>query len=103
MKNDGLHIKLNDGLLIPKIGFGTAQLRGNSGLEAITRALNNGYRFLDSAFNYDNEGTVGKAIVNSEISRDEIVVSSKLPGRFHGYKDALRAIQESLFRMNRLY
>lgn len=92
-------IKLNDGNQIPAIGFGTAQLRGNGGQQAITAAINNGYHFLDSAFNYDNEGAVGAAVRQSSVPREQITVMSKLPGRYHAYQDALNAIEESLFRM----
>lgn len=44
-------IKLSDGSLIPRVGFGTYLLNGYTGVNAISSALNNGYRFLDSAFN----------------------------------------------------
>lgn len=91
-------IKLSDGSIIPRVGFGTYLLNGYQGVNAISSALNNGYRFLDSAFNYDNEGAVGEAIRRSNISRDEITVLSKLPGRFHAYDQAIKAIQESVLR-----
>lgn len=74
-------IKLSDGSLIPRVGFGTYLLNGYTGVNAISSALNNGYRFLDSAFNYDNEAVVGEAIRRSDVSRDEITVLSKLPVR----------------------
>lgn len=91
-------IKLSDGSLIPRVGFGTYLLNGYTGVNAISSALNNGYRFLDSAFNYDNEAVVGEAIRRSDVSRDEITVLSKLPGRFHKYDQAIQAIQESVLR-----
>ncbi|CUS26233.1 aldo keto reductase [Paucilactobacillus oligofermentans DSM 15707 = LMG 22743] len=91
-------IKLSDGSLIPRVGFGTYLLNGYTGVNAISSALNNGYRFLDSAFNYDNEAVVGEAIRRSDVSRDEITVLSKLPGRFHKYEQAIQAIQESVLR-----
>ncbi|WP_066186954.1 MULTISPECIES: aldo/keto reductase [Gracilibacillus] len=89
---------LRDGLDIPVIGFGTGGLKGMDGAQAITSAIHNGYRLLDTAYNYENEGTVGAAIKQSNISRTELLITSKLPGRFHGYDDAVHAIQESLFR-----
>lgn len=51
----------------------------------IKSALEVGYRLLDSAFNYENEGVVGKAIRESEVLREDIIVASKLPGRHHQY------------------
>jgi diketogulonate reductase-like aldo/keto reductase len=89
---------LSDGFKIPKIGFGTYQLKGMDGVRRIEMALNNGYRLLDSAFNYENEGTVGRAIKNSSVPRDQITFASKLPGRHHEYGEARLTIEESLLR-----
>lgn len=90
--------ELNDGLKLPQIGLGTYKLKGFNGVESIKTALNIGYRLLDSAFNYENEGTVGAAIRSSSIPRNEIIVTSKLPGRHHKYSEALETVEESLFR-----
>lgn len=89
---------LNDGLKIPSIGFGTAWIKGAAGVEILIHAMEAGYRLIDSAFNYENEGAVGQAIRKSTIPRDELVITSKLPGRHHAYKEALETIEESLFR-----
>lgn len=91
-------IKLRNGLDLPAVGFGTAGVKGPSGIETIASAINNGYRLIDTAYNYENEGTVGQAIKRSSIDRSELMVSSKLPGRHHKYKQAIAAIQESLYR-----
>lgn len=90
---------LIDGHVIPQVGFGTYKLNGASGVHAIVNALNNGYRVLDTAYNYENEGTVGKAMQHSHVSRDQIIVTSKLPGRYHSYEQAARTIQESIYRL----
>ncbi|MFT8844820.1 MAG: aldo/keto reductase [Schleiferilactobacillus harbinensis] len=89
---------LRDGLALPQVGFGTSGLRGTQGARVIEAALSNGYRLIDTAYNYENEGTVGMAIRRSSIPREQILVSSKLPGRYHAYPQALQAIQESLYR-----
>lgn len=91
--------KLHDGYSIPKVGLGTYLLQGRDGARRMEQALNMGYRLLDSAFNYENEGAVGMAIRNSSVPRDQITVTSKLPGRHHEYKAALLTIQESIARM----
>ena len=91
------YFNLNDGNRIPKIGFGTYKLNGSRGVFAIQAALKNGYRLLDSAVNYENEGAVGRAIKNSSVNRDNIFITSKLPGRHHKYQEALEQIQESLY------
>ena len=59
------HHTLNDGTTLPLIGLGTYALRGMSGAEAMAAALDNGYRLLDSAVNYENEGAVGNALRRS--------------------------------------
>lgn len=87
-----------NGMSLPQIGFGTYKLNGALGVNAINSALNCGYRLIDTAFNYENEGTVGEAIRRSGIAREQIIISSKLPGRHHHYEEALTTIQESLYR-----
>ena len=99
MKNQKSFI-LNDGNEIPAIGFGTYKLNGSAGVNVIVQALRNGYRLLDSAFNYENEGAVGQAIQQSSVPREKIFVTSKLPGRHHRYQEAITTIQESLYRMH---
>ncbi len=89
---------LNDGTTIPAIGFGTYPLRGRAGVAALADALDAGYRLIDSAFNYDNEGAVGAAVRASSVPRDEVVVTSKLPGRYHAHDAAVVAIEESVLR-----
>lgn len=89
----------HDGLTLPAVGFGTYLLNGSAGVETMVRALRAGYRVLDSAFNYENEGAVGRAVAESEVPRDEIVVTSKLPGRHHAATEALATVEESLFRL----
>ncbi len=88
----------HDGFAVPVIGFGTYLLRGDSGARSIATALEAGYRLLDSAVNYDNEGTLGRAVRAAALPRDEVIVTTKLPGRYHAYEQALLTVQESLFR-----
>jgi diketogulonate reductase-like aldo/keto reductase len=91
--------QLNDGNTLPAIGFGTYQLTGPDGTDAIVSAVEAGYRLLDTAVNYGNETEVGEAIRRSGIPRDEIQVTSKIPGRHHAYDDAIRSTHESLERL----
>jgi len=90
--------KLNDGTTLPAIGFGTYLLNGSEGVETIARAIHNGYHLIDSAFNYENEGAVGQAVRRSGVSREQLRITSKLPGRHHRYKEAIATIEESLYR-----
>lgn len=90
---------LNDGIQIPAIGLGTYRLEGPAGEDAIVHGLELGYRLLDTAVNYGNEREVGAAVRRSGAPREEVLITSKLPGRHHGYDDALASARESLDRL----
>ncbi len=92
-------LQLNDGTTLPAIGLGTYSLDDAEGVDAITSALDAGYRLLDTAVNYGNEETVGEAIRRSGLPRDQVRVTSKIPGRHHGYDDAITSTKESLQRL----
>ncbi|GAA3187311.1 aldo/keto reductase [Lentilactobacillus kefiri] len=100
MANEAIpEITLNDGYKMAKVQFGTFGIRGGEGLQQTMAAISDGYRGLDTATNYDNEGMVGEAIRRSGIPRSEFFVTSKLPGKYHRYDEATKAIQESLYRL----
>lgn len=90
---------LNDGTTLPAIGFGTYPLKGEHAVATCLSALEAGYRLLDTAVNYENEGEVGETVRRSSLPRSEIQVASKLPGRHHSYDDALTSVRESLDRL----
>ncbi|GAF36247.1 oxidoreductase [Lentilactobacillus farraginis DSM 18382 = JCM 14108] len=92
-------VTLNDGYKLPALGLGTYQIRGGEGVQQILAAIKDGYRALDTATNYDNEGVVGEAIRKSGIPRSQFIVTSKLPGKYHQYDEATKAIQESIYRL----
>lgn len=96
---DTPRLTLNDGNSLPVIGFGTYPLRGRAASEAVESALRNGYRLLDTAVNYENETEVGQALRNSGIPREEVQITSKLPGRHHGHADAFKSVKDSLARL----
>jgi len=93
-------ITLNDGLHLPVVGLGTYLLKGNAGVNSMLTAIDAGYRLIDSAYNYENEGTVGEAVRRSSVPREELIITSKLPGRYQEYDKAVTTIQESLYRAN---
>lgn len=87
--------ELNDTNTIPALGFGTYKLWGDEGIDAIQSAIDVGYRLLDTALNYDNEKEVAEAMRRSGVPREELFVTTKLPGRFHGYEETLKGFEES--------
>jgi 2,5-diketo-D-gluconate reductase A len=90
---------LPDGTPLPRIGFGTYPLTGEEGTAAIASALEAGYRLVDTAVNYGNEAEVGEALRRSGVPREEVVVTSKIPGRHHAYDDAVQSVRDSLDRL----
>lgn len=96
-------IPLNDGTEIPAIGFGTARVTDGDATDMVASAIHAGYRLIDSALRYDNEqavaAAVGDAIERGVVAREELVLTSKLPGRDHGYDEARRSIEGSLERL----
>lgn len=91
---------LNDGNKIPAIGFGTFQIPSDgSTYKAVSAALKLGYRHIDTAVAYFNEGEVGQAVRDSGIPRDEIWVTSKLWLQDYGEEPAKKAIDLSLKKL----
>ncbi len=95
---------LNNGIKIPVIGLGVFRSPvGEITRNAIQHALQAGYRHIDTAKIYANEGDVGVAIAESSIPREEIFVTTKLWNDDQGYDAALRALDESLARLQMEY
>jgi len=96
-------IELNDGRAIPQLGFGVFQIPAAETAEAVTRALEAGYRHVDTAQMYDNEKEVGDAIRSSPLDRAGVFVTTKLSNAFHRPDDARRAFDESLAKVDSDY
>ncbi|MGA5344540.1 aldo/keto reductase [Streptomyces griseoincarnatus] len=94
---------LNDGTTIPALGLGTWPMDDAEAERAVTTALEAGYRLIDTAANYRNETGVGRAVAGAGVSREEIVVTTKLPGRHHGYEETLASFEESRARLGLEY
>lgn len=89
----------HNGFRLPAVGLGTYRLNGDAGAAAVAAGLDLGYRLVDTAFNYENEGAVGAGIRASAIDRSEIIVATKLPGRHHAAAKARDSIEESRHRL----
>ena len=89
----------HNGFTLPAIGLGTYRLNGEAGAAAIAAGIDAGYRLVDSAFNYENEGTVGRGVADAATDRAEVIVTTKLPGRHHPSDKARWSIEESRFRL----
>ncbi|MBW8797737.1 MAG: aldo/keto reductase [Streptomyces sp.] len=94
---------LNDGTAIPATGLGTWPMDDTQAEQAVRHALEAGYRLLDTAVNYRNESGVGRGVASSGVPREEVVVTTKLPGRHHGYEETLASFEESRQRLGLEY
>jgi diketogulonate reductase-like aldo/keto reductase len=72
-------IALRDGGVIPILGFGTFQITGTEAYQAVRDALDVGYRHIDTATGYRNEGEVGRAVRDSGVPREDVFITTKLP------------------------
>jgi 2,5-diketo-D-gluconate reductase A len=89
-------ITLNDGNVIPQLGFGVFQIEPKDTAEAVSEALDIGYRHIDTAEMYGNEREVGEAIRASGLDRGDVFVTSKLNNAFHETPDAREAFDRTL-------
>jgi 2,5-diketo-D-gluconate reductase A len=92
-------ITLNNQRTIPQLGFGVFQVPPEQTAETVTKALEVGYRHIDTAEMYRNEAGVGEAIGASGLDRDELFVTSKLNNGYHRPDDARRAFDETMGRL----
>jgi len=93
-------VSLNDENAIPQLGFGVFQIPpGDETERAVSEALEAGYRSIDTAEAYRNEESVGKAIAESGIPRDELFITTKVFNTHHGEEPTREAIEKSLERL----
>ncbi len=84
-------VTLNNGIKMPIFGLGTFRVEaGENAYDTVLSALQMGYRHIDTAAMYGNESSVGKAVRDSKIPREEIFITTKVWNHFNGDKDAIR-------------
>ena len=88
---------LAGGVKIPRLGFGTWQIpEGEACYDAVSRALEAGYRHIDTARAYGNEKSVGRAVRNAGLAPEEVFITSKLPAEEKGYDAAWRCFEATM-------
>lgn len=97
------NIKLNNGIYIPSIGFGTSLVTGDECTQIIQKAIQIGYRHIDTALVYGNEIEIGKAIRQSDINRKDLFITSKVWKDSMGYEKTLDSFEKSLKMLNLEY
>lgn len=95
---------LGNGVRIPCVGFGTWRAEnGETAVSAVREAIAQGYRHIDTAAAYGNEESVGAAIRQSGVKREELFITSKLQNTAHGYEETMAAFEESMSRLGLRY
>jgi 2,5-diketo-D-gluconate reductase A len=98
------HVRLNNGLSMPVLGFGVFQIPDPKECErAVIDAIQSGYRLIDTAASYMNEGAVGQGVRDSGVRREDLFVTSKLWVQHTGYERTKDAIDKSLQRLHMDY
>ncbi|AFA71513.1 putative aldo/keto reductase [Gordonia polyisoprenivorans VH2] len=92
-------VTLASGFALPLVGLGTFDMLGMPCAQAVSHALDSGYRLLDTASRYSNELSVGMGIEESQIDRSEVIVQTKLGGGDQGFDEAITAAKESARRL----
>jgi len=95
---------LSNGIQIPSIGYGTLNIeKGKDTIEAVKKAINNGYRHIDSAEVYGNDESIREAILESNIKREDIFITSKLSNDNRGYENTIKSFENTLKRLGVKY
>ncbi len=94
---------LSNGVIMPAVGFGTYNIRGESGIDCIRQAAECGYRLFDTASFYENEEIVGAGLAASGVPREELFVVTKLWFTELGYDAALQAFDRSISKLKTEY
>ena len=98
------NIKLNNGILMPDIGFGTWKIKDyNQVIDVVKNAIEVGYRHIDTASVYGNEEAIGIALKESCVPREDIFVTTKLWNSVRGYNETICAFNESLKKLQLEY
>lgn len=92
-------VRLNNGVMMPAIGFGVFQIPAEQTESIVSDALEVGYCMIDTAASYFNEQQVGNAIRNSGLRREDVFITSKLWVQDYEYDDALRAFDTSMKKL----
>jgi len=93
------NITLNNGVKMPRLGFGTLTLNGDVGEKCVAEAISQGYRLIDTATIYGNEEAVGAGIERSGINREKLFVTSKVWVDDSGYENTKKAFKTSLDKL----
>lgn len=96
-------ITLNDGQTMPQLGFGVYQVPAAETERVVLKAIETGYRSIDTASLHRNEEGVGRAVARCGLSRDDLFITTKVWNDAHGFGETIKACQDSLNRLRLEY
>ena len=97
------YYNLSNGVKLPGVAFGTWLATTEKGEQNIVDAIDNGYRYIDTAAFYLNEEEIGRAIKTADIPRNELTIASKVWRKMLGYEKTMQSFNESLERLQMDY
>lgn len=97
------YVKLNNGICIPSIGFGTSLVTGNDCIQTVKKAIDVGYTHIDTAHAYENEVEIGEAIKQSKIERSKLFITSKVWKDSMGYENTIESFEDTLKNLDLEY
>lgn len=100
MKNEQLFATLNNGIKMPLLGLGVYDMYNQEAEQAVSWALETGYRLIDTAAMYENEREIGNAVRQSAIDRSEIFITTKVNNTEQGYDKTLKGFEISMKKLN---
>ena len=89
-------LSFRDGRSIPQLGYGVWQVENEVAADVVVQALEAGYRHVDTARGYNNEAGVGQALRTTDLSRDDLFVTSKVPNQDQGYDATLASFDATM-------
>jgi 2,5-diketo-D-gluconate reductase A len=92
-------VPLTHGAALPRLGLGTWPMTDDEAEVAVARAIEIGYRLVDTAYGYGNERGVGKGLRGAGVPREDLFVTTKLNGEWHGYRESQEAFAASAERL----
>lgn len=94
-----MQITLNNGISMPLLGLGVYDMHAQEAINATRFAIETGYRLIDTAAMYNNETEIGQAIIESQIPRNELFITTKVDDADQGFERTLKAYSESLKKL----
>ena len=96
-------LSFHDGATVPQLGYGVWQVEDDVAADVVVQAIEAGYRHIDTAAGYENEGGVGRAVKDAGVPREDLFITTKLANGDQGFDSAKEALETSLAKLDMDY